>query len=340
MIRKVKNTEEPSLKKFKIFSILFLILIIFLGGIFSWWQWATAAPNVKREEKTFIIKKGESLSSIAQRLEKTGLIRNALVFRLIISFEGLENKVQAGSFSLKPSLSPKEIAVVLTHGTSDIWLTFPEGWRKEEFAQRLGANLTNFDQAQFLQLAVNYEGELFPDTYLLSKEASPSAVLSLFLNNFQRKFSADFESILAKSGLTKKQALILASLVERETKNEESRSIVAGILIKRLKAGWPLQIDATLQYALANSQISTSKSQLNDWWPIVTAVDKKINSPYNTYQNKGLPPTPICNPGLASIKAVVYPQTTDYWFYISDDKGNMHYGRTLEEHNTNIQKYL
>ncbi|MCX6726158.1 MAG: endolytic transglycosylase MltG [Candidatus Shapirobacteria bacterium] len=330
------------MKKFKIFLILLLILIILLGGIFFWWQWTNSAISKKSSivSQTFIVKKGESLSSVAQHLEETGLIRNALFFRLLISFEGLENKIQAGSFSLKPSLSSKEIVTVLTHGTADIWLTFPEGWRKEEFAQRLTANLNNFDQKQFLQLVTNHEGELFPDTYLFPMEASPSAVLNLFLNNLQRKFSADFEQILAKSGLTKKQALILASLVERETKHEESRAIVAGILIKRLKADWPLQIDATLQYALANSKVSTSKSQLDNWWPVATAADKKINSPYNTYQNKGLPPTPICNPGLSSIKAVVYPQATDYWFYLSDSEGQMHYAKTAEEHNENIANYL
>ena len=115
--------------------------------------------------------------------------------------------------------------------------------------------------------------------------------------------------------------------------------MVAGILLKRLKADWPLQVDATLQYALANFRCSQIKTDCN-WWLIPTAADKKTDSLYNTYKYKGLPPTPICNPGLVSIEAVVYPQDSDYWFYLSDKKGQMYYARTVEEHNSNIQKYL
>jgi UPF0755 protein len=157
MSRKLKNTEEPSLKKFK-FLIPLLSLVAIAAGFF-WWQWATAAPNgkclpageagkienVKCEEKTFIVKKGESLSSVAERLQKEGLIRSSLAFKILILKEGLSGKIQAGSFHLNTSHQPQEIANVLTHGTEDIWLTFPEGWRKEEFAQRLSANLKNFD---------------------------------------------------------------------------------------------------------------------------------------------------------------------------------------------------
>ncbi len=340
MTRKTKNTEEPSLKKFSLFLIPLLFFIILLSGGFFWWFWASnASNNQSATSQSFIVKKGESISSIAQRLEEKELIRSALAFKIKVRLDGLENKIQAGSFSLKPSLSPQEILVILTHGTTDLWLTFPEGWRKEEFAQRLEANLTNFDASQFLRLAENYEGELFPDTYLLPKEASPSAVLNLFFNNFQKKFTPEMESVLAQSGLTKKEALILASLVERETKNDQDRPIVAGILLNRLKADWPLQIDATLQYALANLRCTSLKNDC-DWWGTPTVADKKINSPFNTYLNKGLSPAPICNPGLSSIKAVVNPQDNDYWFYISDAKGQMHYAKTVEEHNENIAKYL
>jgi len=339
MTKKTKNTEEPSLKKFSLVFIPLLFLIILLGGGFFWWSWVnSAANNQSTASQSFIVKKGESISSIAQRLEEKKLIRSALSFKIKVRLDGLENKIQAGTFSLKPSFSPQEILVILTHGTTDLWLTFPEGWRQEEFAQRLSANLTDFDASQFLNLAENYEGELFPDTYLLPKEATPGAVLNLFLNTFQKKFTPEMESVLAQSGLTKKEALILASLVERETKSDQARPIVAGILLNRLKADWPLQVDATLQYALANLRCSGKKDC--DWWVTPTVADKKINSPFNTYLNKGLPPAPICNPGISSIKAVVNPQENDYWFYISDDKGQMHYARTVEEHNENIVKYL
>lgn len=343
MSPKTKNTEEPSLKKSK-FLIPLLFLVAIIAGFF-WWHWANLAVSPpaggpSATSKTFIVKKGESLSSVAFRLQKAGLIRHSLAFKLIVLSQGLSGQIQAGSFSLKASLSPKEIAYTLTYGTNDIWLTFPEGWRKEEFAQRLSANLVNFNSSQFLQLASGHEGELFPDTYLISKEASPAAVFNLLFNNFQKKFDEELESFLSRLGLTKKEALILASLVEREAKTNQDRPMVAGILIKRLKADWPLQIDATLQYALANSKLQTPNTKLEDWWPTLTAADKKINSPYNTYKYKGFPPTPICNPGLASIEAVIYPKETDYWFYLSDVSGKIHYAKTTEEHNENIRQYL
>lgn len=344
MSPKPKNIAEPSLKKSKFLISILLFLLVILVAVFGWWSWANLAvtfPSLSTStSKTFIVKKGESLSSVALRLQEANLVRQALAFKLIILSQGLAEKIQAGSFSLKTSLTPKEIAEILTHGTNDVWLTFPEGWRKEEFAQRLSANLTNFDSSQFLQLVANHEGELFPDTYLISKEASPSAVFNLLLNNFQKKFDKDLESFLSKAGLSKKEALILASMVEREAKGDQDRAIVAGILIKRLKAGWPLQVDATLQYALANLRFKTSGDRMEEWWLTPTAADKKIDSPYNTYKYKGLPPTPICNPGLASIKAVVYSKETDYWFYLSDASGKMHYAKTAEEHNENISKYL
>lgn len=338
MTRKTKNTEEPSLKKFSLFLIPFLFLIIILIGGFFWWSWANKAPSQSLVGQSFVIKKGESLSSIAQRLEEKELIHSALAFKIKVRLDNLGNKIQAGSFNLKPSLPLEEILTILTHGTTDLWLTFPEGWRQEEFAQRLEANLVDFNAFQFLELAKDYEGQLFPDTYLLPRESSPAAVLSFFLNNFQKKFTTDMELTLSQAGLTKKEALILASLVERETKSDEDRPVVAGVLLNRLKADWPLQIDATLQYALASSRCFLKNSC--DWWIVPTAADKKINSPYNTYLNKGLPPAPICNPGLNSIKAVINPQVNNYWFYISDNKGQMHYAKTIEEHNENIAKYL
>lgn len=342
MSPKPKNIAEPSLKKSKFLISIPIFLLVILVAVFGWWSWANLAmtsPSLSNS-KTFIVKKGESLSSVALRLQEANLVRQALAFKLIILSQGLAEKIQAGSFSLKTSLTPKEIAEILIHGTNDVWLTFPEGWRKEEFAQRLSGNLTNFDSSQFLQLSANHEGELFPDTYLISKEASPSAVFNLLFNNFQKKFDKELESLLSKSGLSKNEALILASMVEREAKGDQDRPIVAGILIKRLKTGWPLQVDATLQYALADLRFKTSGAKLEDWWLTPTAADKKIDSPYNTYKNKGLPPTPICNPGLASIKAVVYPKETDYWFYLSDASGKMHYAKTAAEHNENISQYL
>ena len=138
-----------------------------------------------------------------------------------------------------------------------------------------------------------------------------------------------------KTGLTWNEVITLASIVEREGRSDEDRPVIAGILLKRLKADWPLQADATLQYVLGYQAFEKS------WWKkSLTATDKTVQSPYNTYRNPGLPPAPISNPGLASIKAVVYSKESDYWFYLHDNDGRIHYARTLEDHNSNIAAYL
>ena len=134
-----------------------------------------------------------------------------------------------------------------------------------------------------------------------------------------------------KVGSLDPKTLILASLIERETKHDAEKPIVAGIINKRLAEGWPLELDATVQYQLGKS---------GDWWPNTTLLDRKIKSPYNTYLNRGLPASPICNPGLVSIDAAKNPADSPYWFYLHDREGNIHYAATLEEHNQNISKYI
>jgi len=315
-----------------------MVLITVIAGVFAgffWWKWAISPLNPRSlSKKTFVIKRGEKLNSIAERLKKEELIRSPLAFKIVAYTQGLRGKIQAGSFHLSSGWSLYEIARALTLGTEDIWLTFPEGWRKEEFAQRLAANLEDFDVQEFLSLAKDLEGYLFPDTYLIPKSTSSSAIIKILTNNFEKKTRGLGVSC---------QDLILASIIEREVKREEDRPVVAGILIKRLNANWPLQVDAAVQYGVANRQFSNlAIEQLEDfdWWPKITKDDLEIDSPYNTYKYKGLPPTPICNPGLAAIRAALNPLTTDYWFYLSDGAGKIHFAKTLEEHQKNIIKYL
>lgn len=343
MTQKRRNTVGHFLRKCKVIKIIAVIALIAAAGGFFWWQTAikALAPESKNE-KVFVVKRGEGLSSIAERLGKEGLIRSPLVFKIIVWTKGFSKKIQAGSFRIGSFLTPLEIANLLTHGTNDIWLTFPEGWRKEEIGRRLANNLENFDEQEFLKLTENLEGYLFPDTYLIPKYASPSAIAKILTENFEKK-TKDLE-------ITKQQ-LILASIVERETKHDNDRPIVAGILIKRWQQNWPLQADATVQYAVANAKCRMfppvkqaspllAENIRCEWWPMITKEDLKIDSPYNTYKYKGLPPTPICNPGLAAIKAVVNPTLTDYWYYLSDENGNIHFAKTLKEHQENIIRYL
>ena len=332
-IPKLKSIVGLFLKKFKprVLPLFLLIGLAIIGAGFLWWRINTRSVVQQSSPTAFVVRKGEGLSSISQRLAEVNLVRSQFAFKLMVLAQGLSFKIQAGSFQLSPSLSAQEIAQQLTKGTTDIWLTFPEGWRREQYVQRLAANLANFDQQEFLSLTEKLEGQLFPDTYLMPQDASISSVLKIFEQNFEKKFTADLEKAAQRQGLTQAQVLILASLIEREAGQDKDRPIVGGILLKRWQNSWPLQIDATLQYIKGNSR---------DWWPQVYGPDKALNSTYNTYKYKGLPPGPICNPGLASIKGIIYPETTDYWFYLSDSKGQMHYSRTAKEHSANIDRFL
>lgn len=275
--------------------------------------------------------------SIAQRLKKDGFIRNPLVFRLLVMKKGIAHKIQAGSFSLSPSFSTEVIAETLTHGTADVWLTFPEGWRKEEYAALLATKIEDFDTQKFISQAE--EGSLFPDTYLIPKKATVEKILAIFKINFQKKLTATLIAKGVQKGLTRQPIIILASLVEREVRTSADRAKVAGILIKRLRADWPLQVDATLQYLQA-SQKCQGKPLDCDWWPKALAETKKVKSSYNTYLYQGLPVGPICNPGLNALEAVVNFEESDYWFYLSDSSGKIHYASTSSEHNQNITQYL
>ena len=317
--------------------VVVIVTVIAAGGVSFFWRAIQPVDPQSRNKKVFVVRRGENLFSIANRLEKEGLVRSSFVFKTLVLAKGINKKIQAGSFQIGPFLTSSEIATILTHGTADIWLTFPEGWRREEFARRLAANIQGFDEQEFLSLTEDLEGYLFPDTYLIPKSATPSMVVKILTENFEKKV-----------GEISKKDLILASIVEREAKDDKDRSVVAGILIKRLEANWPIQADATIQYALADSQFAIQKEsqnesgrkQLDNWWPQVKREDLTIDSPYNTYKYKGLPPTPICNPGLSTIRAVLNPTQTDYWYYLSDENNIVHFAKTLEEHQQNIVRYL
>jgi len=319
------------MKKFFIFLFIFFISIIFAYAYYK--QGLLPVDKNNKKTKIFVIRRGESLRSIIDNLYRENLIRNKLAFYLLVKNMGIEKSIQAGDFRLSPSMNAETIAKILTKGTLDIWFTIIEGLRKEEIAQLINQNFS-IPESEFLKYAK--EGYLFPDTYLIPKEATAEAIVKILNNNFYRRFNKELQKKAAKKGLTEEEIIIIASLVEREAKYDEDRQKVASIILKRLKNDWPLQIDATVQYALGY------QPQERSWWKkYLTQKDLEIDSPYNTYKNKGLPPGPICNPGLSSIKAVIdASENTPYWYYLSDKTGRMHYSKTLEEHNENIRKYL
>ncbi len=281
----------------------------------------------------FVIPKGRSTLDIAQQLKDKGLIKNPIAFMVYYRLNQ-DQEIQAGSFELSRSMSVGDIFQRLSQGTDDVWITLIEGLRREEIAQSLDQyNLTAYDKQDFLSQTVGSEGQLFPDTYLISKETSTQKIISLLQNTFEKKIE-QLQPAINQSPWTLSELLIMASLLEREAQGKEQMQIVSGVLWKRLEMGMPLQVDASLQYAKGFNE------EIQSWWTVPKTEDKKINSKFNTYQNPGLPPHPICNPGLDAIEASINPTSSDYLYYLHDPQGQIHFAETLDEHNQNINRYL
>lgn len=296
-----------------------------------WWKNGTAAVNPKdTTEKVFVIPKGAAVRVIGNSLKEQGLIKDSVVFFLYIKKNNLEKTIQAGSYKLTPSMNLPQVLDTLSHGTIDIWVTVPEGLRAEEIAQILEKNLPTYKDSWVEELK-GEEGYLFPDTYLIPKDADVSTVISIMKNNFNNKIG---EIGLQPDSDKLPEIVIVASLIEREAKLPEDHSYVSSVIQNRLSIGMALQIDATAQYAYGyNKRVKT-------WWKVPTTADLKIKSPYNTYINIGLPPAPIANPGLSALKAAANPAVTNYIYYVNDDRGRLHFAETLAQHNVNIEKYL
>ncbi len=325
----------------KLFLAPFL-LAIFLFVAVLWWIQNSKPVSGKTEMQDFLIVRGASAGQIANKLHGDGLIKSPLAFKIYVQVTNKQNKIQAGEFRLSPSFSLQRIVEELESGPTEVWVTIPEGFRREEIAKRFASVLEKDEQftVDFLNVTQGQEGLLFPDTYLFAKEASPSAVANKLRSTFDSKLSAKMRQDIAELGYTMNQVVTMASIVERETLTGGERPVVAGILYKRLRAGWPLQADATLQYAVANAKCQMPNAKCENWWQTPTSADKEINSAYNTYRSGGLPPGPIANPGLSSLEAAIYPEDSPYWYYIHDRSGKIHYAVTLEEHNENIRRYL
>jgi len=317
MKRKLISTAGLYLKKFK----LLLPLLLVLALIYVCWRWVNFPADAQSQtEQVFIVPQGQATSVIANRLKQEKLIKSPLAFRLLVEQKGLSGKLQAGDFRLSPAMDLEAIVKNLTHGSLDYWITFPEGLRVEEYAQRL-AEKSEIDQQAFILAAKRFEGQLFPDTYSIPKTAATEDIVTLLTGTFAEK-----------SPTRDKRTIIIASMIEREAKHEPDRKLVSGVIHNRLEIGMALQIDATVQYLLGKS---------NEWWPQnLTRENLQIKSPYNTYLNAGLPPAPIANPGLASLQAALNPAETDYLYYLSDSGGYNHYAETLEEHQANIAEFL
>jgi UPF0755 protein len=318
---------EGNMKK----GLTLLIIGVFLvAALLIWWaNGISAVDKNNTTPQTFIIPPGAGIKQIASQLKQQKLIKDPTVFYFLVKQMGIEKKIQAGSYRLSQALTAEQIAKNLTVGTHDIWVTVPEGKRAEEIADILQKNIPTYEESWRDELIAN-EGYLFPDTYLFPKEAGIDMIINTMRGTFENRYS----SIENNTNLSKEEIVILASMIEREARHDVDRPIVSSVMYNRLDQGIPLQIDATVQYALGYDRGEGT------WWKKgLTHDDLQIASPYNTYENAGLPPGPISNPGLAVLKAAANPSDTEYLFYITDKSGTNRYARTNDEHNANIKRY-
>ena len=325
-------------------SILAFILLVLLAfGARAYYLAALNRPSALSEAQTITINPGMGVNEIADLLFKENLIHSEALFKLYLKLCNLQATLEAGEYEVPPHLNLKDTVALFQHGTFDIKVTIPEGWRREEMAEYLGSGVDGlgFSGNGFLLASEGMEGYLFPETYFISREMSAEDFVARMREMFEKKFTKELKEEAKKRGLTEEEVVILASIVEREVKLAEDRAKVAGILIKRWKGDWPLEADATIQYAVATSRrlSSVDRGQF-EWWPKkLTDADLEIDSHYNTRKYKGLPPAPICNPGLKALEAAVSYEESSYWFYVSDKEGKIHFSKTLDEHNQKVLEY-
>ncbi len=316
----------------RVLAIITLFLFVAIIGFLAYLKINSKPVSSNTTNTMFVIKNGDSLVKISQKLKSNSLVRSQYSFLFYAYKLGLNKKIQAGTFRLNQSLSVKEIITKLSQGgVSDYWLKIIEGTRVEENASQFPKN-TDF---------TGKEGYLFPDSYLIPTYYTADQIFEVINDNFEQKFAKAKEDA-TNTKLTDKQILVLASIIEHEARTLKVKQGVSGVLMNRLNINMPLQSDVTVQYARDTLAIRSLGEGLEKYkyWKDLDAADISIVSPYNTYKNNGLPPGPICNPGYDSIYAAFHPTESNYLFYLTGNDGIMHYATTLDEHNTNIAKYL
>jgi UPF0755 protein len=316
---------------------------------------------------SFVVESGETASDVASRLEQEGLVVSGEVFRRFMTYHGLDVSLEAGSYSLRPSMTMHEIAEALQHGGADTFtVTIPEGWRMEQVAWLVeeqglmrGDDLLAYAataQYDYPWLAdrppgASLEGFLFPNTYELPAEATPDNLIDLMLATFDARVAPEIVGRLPGKTIfdlnlgdyrpiTALDVMTLASIVEREAVVDEERPIIASVYYNRLDPAYVeetalrLSADPTIQYAKGYDP------ETGSWWnPMLPGEGQTVESPYNTFKVQGLPPGPICSPGLASILAVLNPADTDYLYFHAIGDGSHVFASTLEEHLQNQQQY-
>lgn len=301
---------------------------------------------------SFGVAPGETAATIGPRLEQMGLIRNSNLFSALVRYRGVDSSLEAGDYQLSPSMTLDEIVTELQHGrVRTVTVTIPEGWRVEQIATRL-AEAGLGEEEEFLALIRRHdypypwlqdrpesgpdglEGFLFPDTYHVPVGAKPASIIDMMLRNFDRRVTPELREALTRTGMPFYEAIVLASIVEREAVVAEERPTIAAVFLARLERGMYLQADPTVSYAKGFD------AEAKAWWtPMLAEESQSIESRYNTFLYGGLTPGPICSPGLASIAAVGHPAQTEYLYFVSKGDGSHAFAVTFDEHVANVQKY-
>lgn len=306
------------------YTAILLLLMAVCG------MWLYVPPPFFPQDAHIQVEEGISAYRLGALLEERGLIMSAVTFGVLARTTGADEKIQAGTYRFETPLGVLPLLTRFAHGETGIpfyTVTFPEGMTVREMSLRLGEVIPGFDTETFRTRATPLEGYLFPETYHFPEGVTPEQVIARMQQTFEDK-TAELQQSASSENVSFRDAVIIASLLEKEVRSEEDRRLVAGILLKRLSIDMPLQVDAVFGYIKGTATFHPE------------GEDLEIDSPYNTYKYKGLPPGPIGNPGLSTLSAALSPQESDYLFYLSGRDGTTHYASTFEEHKENKEKYL
>jgi UPF0755 protein len=339
-----------------------------------------SAPQSQAEPEQFTITVGNDDSKeVAEQLENQGFIKNKTAFHIaLLGLKGIKSVcvdcIMPGAYKISKSMNVWQIVKVFKQGPYMKWVVIPEGLRKEQIVEILAQALNWGEQeksdwvTKYTAMEYDYlEGVYFPDTYLIPIDETGLEVAQRFINKFNEKF-APYSDKFIKENIKWTTALKIASIIQREAAGKDDMPLIVGIIWNRLLNDMKLEVDATLQYArdseLAFDDLCYSpgnKEQwpcdceqekdncyirngfykgIENWWTPIAIADKQIDSEYNTYLYKGLPPHPIANPGIDAIDAVLNPAETKCFYYLHDKNRNIHCAETYEEHLGNIEKYL
>lgn len=327
------------------FTILIAVVLIGIGTLFYYFQ---GLNTVNKENSYLIINSEFSLEDISKQLQGKSIIKSKDTFLLYTKLNRFSNNIKGGNFIVKPNTSYKELSLKLQSSQSDFTVvTIPEGFSFYQIAERLEKN-TSIKKEDFLGVRVSnlttnslvlnktniyygLEGFLYPDTYYVPNGATEKEIANLMFDRFNSVFSDKYVDRAKELGLDINDVITIASLIEKEAANDSERSKIAGVIYNRIEKGIPLQIDASVIYAITKGE-SKMKKVLYD--------NLKVQDPYNTYVNKGLPPGPIASPGKPSIEAALYPEEHDYLYYVVNGSGGHVFSKTYEEHLNNVKKYI